>query len=145
MHENGVHAVVLDKDSFDTFMAENDMAMVNFYAPWCIWCQRLHPTYEQFAEKVEEEGMPIGVAQVDCVENSDLCAKQKIAAFPTLRWFNKQTAVMPDYKGDRTVNALNSFSARKLEADEKYQKWEEAAAKVSPLGKKGERVAGALI
>jgi len=52
MHENGVHAQVLDIAGFDSFLAENELAFVNFYAPWCIWCQRLHPTWEQFAEKV---------------------------------------------------------------------------------------------
>lgn len=43
---------------------------------------------------------------------------------------------MPDYKSDRTVNALNSYASRKLEADEKYKDWEKKAKatgeKVSP-------------
>jgi len=72
--------------------------------------------------------MPIAVGQVDCVENANLCSTQKIAAFPTIRWFARQEAVLPDYKQDRTVNALNSFASRKLENEEKYKKWEENAA-----------------
>jgi protein disulfide-isomerase-like protein len=136
MHANGVHATPITSANFDTFLAENEMAFVSFYAPWCIWCQRLHPTWEQFAEKVEEESMPIAVASVDCVENSNLCAAQKIAAFPTLRWFARQEAVLPDYKQDRTVNALNSFAARKLENEEKFKKWEENAANKKDKSKK---------
>lgn len=109
---------------------------MSFYAPWCIWCQRLHPTWEQFAEKAEEEKMPIGVGQVDCVENSKLCQEQKIAAFPTIRWFQEAKGVLPDYKSDRTVNAFNSFANRKLEATERYKDWQtksEKSGKVSLL------------
>ena len=72
MHENGVHAVVVNKATFDSFVTSSDYAFVNFYAPWCIWCQRLHPTWEQFAEKVEEEKMPIKVGQVRKVERKKL-------------------------------------------------------------------------
>ncbi len=136
MHEDGVHAVVVDKESFDGFLAENDLAFVNFYAPWCIWCQRLHPTWEAFAEKVQEEEMPVGVGQVDCVANSELCGQQKIAAFPTLRWFVRQEAVMPDYKQDRTVNTLHSFAARKLQTEEKYKDWEQEHKKALATKKK---------
>ena len=38
--------------------------------------------------------MPIGVGQVDCVENSKLCQEQKIAAFPTIRWFQEAKGVL---------------------------------------------------
>lgn len=132
MHENGVHAVVVTKDTFDNFVSAQDYAFVNFYAPWCIWCQRLHPTWEQFAEKVEEEKMPIQVGQVDCVENSALCQAQKIQAFPTVRWFQDGEGVLPDYKSDRTVTAFNSFASRKLEANERYKDWETKAKKADP-------------
>lgn len=38
LHENGVHAIPLgSKDQFQNFLAENEMAFVNFYAPWCMW------------------------------------------------------------------------------------------------------------
>lgn len=129
MHENGVHAIALDEKSFENFVQENENAFVSFYAPWCIWCQRLHPTWEQFAEKAEEEKMPIGVGQVDCVENSKLCQEQKIAAFPTIRWFQEAKGVLPDYKSDRTVNAFNSFANRKLEATERYKDWQTKSEK----------------
>jgi len=137
MHENGVHAVDVTKDNWEGFMGERDNAFVDFYAPWCIWCQRLHPTWEQFAEKVEEEKMPISVGKVDCVAESALCATAKIQAFPTLRWYHRGDAIMPDYKSDRTVNALNSYASRKLEADEKYKDWEKKAKATGEKDKNG--------
>ena len=39
LHENGVHAIPLSQDTYDTWLAEHEYTFVVFYAPWCIWCQ----------------------------------------------------------------------------------------------------------
>jgi hypothetical protein len=92
-----------------------------------VWCQRLAPTWEKFAQEVKSKGMPVGVGKVDCMAEADLCRDQKIMAFPTLRWYHEGEPVAPDYKMDRTVDALFQFSKRKLEMDEKFKQWEEKA------------------
>lgn len=89
----------------------------------CVWCQRLAPTWEKFAQEVSKEDMPVGVGTIDCVAQADLCREQKIMAFPTLRWYHDGEAVQPDYKMDRTVQALVAYAKRKLEMDEKYKEW----------------------
>jgi protein disulfide-isomerase-like protein len=114
LHEDGVHAVSLTKDDFQTFLDENESAFIDFYAPWCIWCQRLHPTWEMFAEEVENQELPVAVGKVDCVEEAELCKKQEIRAFPTLRWFEKGKAT-GDYKQDRTVDRFVDFSKQMLD------------------------------
>lgn len=53
LHRNGIHAIPLDTEGFDDFLKEHHFTFVNFYAPWCIWCQRLEPTWEAFAEELE--------------------------------------------------------------------------------------------
>lgn len=40
------------------------VVVVSQYAPWCVWCQRLHPTWEAFAENMEEEKIPVKVVKV---------------------------------------------------------------------------------
>ncbi len=38
LHANGVHALPLkSKDEFEKFLDKNEMAFINFYAPWCMW------------------------------------------------------------------------------------------------------------
>ncbi len=68
--------------------------------------------------------MPIGVANVDCQEHSDLCREQRVMAFPTLRWYENKEAQMPDYKSDRTVAALVGYAKRKLELNERFKDWD---------------------
>merc|ERR1711916_300045 len=88
LHQNGVHARPLDPSNFADWTDHHDYTFVNFYAPWCIWCQRLEPIWEAFAETIE--GTPgVSITKVDCVANSKLCMEQRIQAFPTLRLFKK--------------------------------------------------------
>jgi protein disulfide-isomerase-like protein len=116
--------VTLTEENFDAWLKENEMAFVDLYAPWCVWCQRLAPSWEKLAQEVKKEGMPVGIGKVDCVEQANLCRKQKVMAFPTIRWFHAGEAVSPDYKMDRTVEALMGFAKRKLEMDEKFKEWD---------------------
>jgi thioredoxin-like negative regulator of GroEL len=91
---------------------------VNFYAPWCIWCQRLEPIWEAFAEEAERSGVQVSVVKVDCVANRDLCMKQKVQAFPLLRLFKDGEVQPPDYRQDRTVDALTTYIKSKVASDE---------------------------
>eukprot|EP00537_Pseudo-nitzschia_pungens_P002672 CAMPEP_0172359856 /NCGR_PEP_ID=MMETSP1060-20121228/3977_1 /TAXON_ID=37318 /ORGANISM="Pseudo-nitzschia pungens, Strain cf. cingulata" /LENGTH=482 /DNA_ID=CAMNT_0013081657 /DNA_START=661 /DNA_END=2109 /DNA_ORIENTATION=- len=128
MHEeDGVHAMELNNDNFKKWMEENEMAFVDMYAPWCVWCQRLAPTWEKLAVEVKKLNMPVGIGNVDCMKNADLCRDEKVMAFPTLRWYEKGKAVTPDYKMDRTVQAMVGFAKRKLELNDKFKDWEKGA------------------
>jgi len=124
LHEDGEQAVELDEKNFEGFTKGHPMAFIDFYAPWCIWCQRLHPTWEKFGEEVHKLRMPVGIGKVNCVTHAQLCKEQKVMAFPTLRWYKEGSAVMPDYKMDRTVAALTGYAKRKLEMEAKYKDWE---------------------
>lgn len=140
MHEtSGVHTVELTKDTFASFMEEHPMAFVDLYAPWCIWCQRLAPTWEKFAQEVKKEGMPVGVAKIDCMAEADLCRQQRVMAFPSLRWYHEGKPVAPDYKMDRTVEALLSFSKRKLDLDDKFKEWNRNAGGVDEAERERKR------
>jgi len=103
------------------------LAFVDLYAPWCIWCQRLAPTWEMFAKEVAQSKMPVAIGKVDCVKEANYCRQQKVMAFPTLRWYANGKPVSPDYKMDRTVLGLTNFVKRKLTMDEKYKEWEKKA------------------
>jgi len=123
-----VHAEDLTEANIDEWLKNNQLAFVDLFAPWCVWCQRLAPTWEKFAQEVAKAGMPVGIGKVDCMAEANYCRKQKVMAFPTLRWYANGEPVTPDYKMDRTVDALVGYVKRKLEMDERLKDWEKKAA-----------------
>eukprot|EP00586_Coscinodiscus_wailesii_P004280 CAMPEP_0172478874 /NCGR_PEP_ID=MMETSP1066-20121228/3110_1 /TAXON_ID=671091 /ORGANISM="Coscinodiscus wailesii, Strain CCMP2513" /LENGTH=475 /DNA_ID=CAMNT_0013238801 /DNA_START=56 /DNA_END=1483 /DNA_ORIENTATION=- len=125
LHEDGVHVTSLTQKEFTPFVKKHELTFVNYFAPWCIWCQRLHPTWEKFAEAVEEAGMPLKVVNVDCVAEGQLCRDQRVMAFPTIRWYRNGVAVPPDYNMDRTVAALTGYAQRKIDLDERFRGWKD--------------------
>jgi thiol-disulfide isomerase/thioredoxin len=129
--ETEAHAIALSSESLAEFLKTNQDAWVDFFAPWCVWCQRLSPTWELFARKVSEKNINLGVGKVDCVAHAQLCKDERILAFPTLRWYNHEKAVLPDYKGDRTVEAFMDYANNKAgeghhdadDDDEEHGEW----------------------
>lgn len=74
----GVHALPMTEDLFDSWLIAHHYTFVNYYAPWCVWCQRLEPVWEAFAEMAENEGLAVSVVKIDCMANQNLCMAQKI-------------------------------------------------------------------
>jgi protein disulfide-isomerase-like protein len=106
---NGLHATPLDGESYQPWLHDHQYTFVDFYAPWCSWCQRLEPVWEAFAEQMEHEDLPISVVKVDCDVNQAVCMNEKIMAFPSLRLFKDGIAQPPEYRGDRTLDALTGY------------------------------------
>lgn len=82
------HVVKLTTDTFEDFVEVHEISSIHYYTPWCVACKSLAPKWEGFAQQVEEEDMPIGVAKVDCEAEADLCRQQKIRNFPSIRWYH---------------------------------------------------------
>ena len=129
LHMNGIHAQpVSEGKEWDMFLKDHEYLYANFYAPWCIWCQRLEPVWEAFAEEVEqdESTFHVSVVKIDCVANKKLCNAQSIQAFPTLRLFYKGVVQNPDYRGDRTVEALMDNLKSKISINQHISKLPES-------------------
>ncbi len=112
-----LHSVDLSPANMGEFLDSHESSIVDYHAPWCTWCQRLAPTWEGFAAEVSggstgaggEWGW-LGVGRVDCVEHGRTCVDEGVVAFPTIRWYEGRRAVVPDYGGDRTVEALMEYA-----------------------------------
>ena len=120
-NEGELHSTDLTPENMKEFYDKHPYAIVDYFAPWCIWCQRLAPTWEKFAAQINTQHVKLGVGTVDCVEHQQLCKDERVMAFPTLRWYENGKASMPDYRGDRTVEALLEYAKRRVgsaEADD---------------------------
>jgi protein disulfide-isomerase-like protein len=118
---NGLHALPMDDAKFEDWLKEHHYTFVNFYAPWCIWCQRLEPVWEAFAERIEAEKLPVSIIKVDCMANQNTCMKQKVQAFPTVRLFKDSVGQNPDYKDSRTVEDFTTYIRDHISTDERVK------------------------
>lgn len=139
LNANGIHAITVDESNFDKHLNTHKYVFVNFYAPWCVWCQRLEPVWEAFAERVEADHISISIIKVDCVASRDLCVSQRVQAFPLLRLF-KQKEAITDYRSDRTVDAFRDFILDYLAHDEQLAKLSEEARQLQLEEKKEENI-----
>ncbi|XP_075414890.1 protein disulfide-isomerase A4 isoform X2 [Tenrec ecaudatus] len=100
--ENGV--VVLNDANFDTFVAEKDTVLLEFYAPWCGHCKQFAPEYEKIAETLKGDDPPVPVAKIDATAASTLASRFDVSGYPTIKILKKGQAV--DYEGSRTQEEI---------------------------------------
>ena len=111
--QQSAHSDKLDTKSFKSYLTEHKdkLVMVDFFAPWCIWCRRLEPIWENTAKKLmgnhKGSGNPIRLASVDCTQETQLCQDYFVRAYPTIYFFMDGNPKPKEaYHGERTTTAL---------------------------------------
>ncbi|KOS20891.1 Protein disulfide-isomerase [Escovopsis weberi] len=99
----------LTKDTFNNWVESNPLALVEFFAPWCGHCKALAPEYEEAATTLKEKS--IGLAKVDCTEETDLCKEYGVEGYPTLKVMRGLEDVKP-YLGARKADAISAYMVK---------------------------------
>uniref|UniRef100_A0A453BD67 Thioredoxin domain-containing protein n=1 Tax=Aegilops tauschii subsp. strangulata TaxID=200361 RepID=A0A453BD67_AEGTS len=91
---HGDGSVALSSRNFDSYSHLYPVLVVNFYAPWCYWSNRLKPSWEKAAQIIRERYDPemdgrILLGKVDCTEEVELCKRHHIQGYPSIRIFHK--------------------------------------------------------
>lgn len=85
-------------------------------APWCGHCKQLAPEYERLPQLLaSKHGNPDArVAAVDCDKHKQVCSKQGVQGFPTLKFFKGGGSKSgEDYRGPRDADSIAAFVAER--------------------------------
>ncbi|KAF3922053.1 hypothetical protein ABW20_dc0107486 [Dactylellina cionopaga] len=102
--------VDLKTDNFDTFIKDNNLVLAEFFAPWCGHCKALAPEYEKAATELKDKG--IKLIKVDCTEETDLCQKQGVEGYPTIKVFRGGLDNPTPYTGQRKADSIVSYMTK---------------------------------
>ena len=104
-------AINMNKAQFEQSMHEEKPVLVDYWAPWCVYCRRIAPAYEKIAE---EYGDQLVIGKVNIDEESQLAEAEKIEVIPTLVLYRGGKAVdsivAPDSKA-----AIERFIQTRME------------------------------
>ncbi len=81
--------VEITKENLQDTIANNDIAIIDFWAPWCGPCKSFAPIYEAVSEKHDD----IVFAKVNTEDEQELAASFQIRSIPTLMIFRGQIAI----------------------------------------------------
>ena len=89
---------------FDAKITSHDIALVEFYAPWCGHCKQLAPEYEKAATLLKKNDPYIPLIKVDCTIETAVCGDQGVSGYPTLKIF--KNGVPSEYNGPREADGI---------------------------------------
>jgi len=119
----------LGDSNFASELADVDLALVKFYAPWCGHCKRLAPEFDKAATTLLTDDTPVSLVKVDCTaDGKDICSKYGVSGYPTLKAF-KNGEVAFDYNGPREAAGIVSYMRSKAGPASKTLDSVEAAEK----------------
>jgi thioredoxin 1 len=88
--EYAMAVLELNKDNFDETIQNNDIVVLDFWAPWCGPCKQFAPTYEEISNKFDGD---VVFAKINTEDEQELGGHFQIRSIPTLMIFREQVSI----------------------------------------------------
>ena len=80
----------INQQQFEAYMQPGKTVLVEFWAPWCVYCRRLAPAMEAAAQAWEGK---LELVQMNIDEAPEVAQRQSIQVVPTLILYQNGLAV----------------------------------------------------
>jgi len=104
---NDPDVTVLTDSNFESF-TQQDLALVEFYAPWCGHCKNLAPEYGEAATLLKDSGVKLGKLDATAHQGHGV----SISGYPTLKIYRQ--GKMSDYNGPRQAAGIVAYMKKQV-------------------------------
>ncbi len=111
--------VELNEETLEKTIVENDIVIIDFWAPWCGPCKSFAPIYEEVSEKYPD----IVFAKVNTEDEQAIGAHFQIRSIPTLMIFREQivlfseAGMLPASGLEQVIQQVKELDMEKVKAD----------------------------
>jgi thioredoxin 1 len=109
----------ITSQTFEDTITQNDIVIIDFWAPWCGPCRSFAPIYE----KVSDKHSDIVFAKVNTEEEQELAAHFQIRSIPTLMIFREQVVLfaqpgmLSETQLEEVIAQVRTLDMAKVHAD----------------------------
>jgi len=114
-----VATVELTEETLEKTVVENDIVIIDFWAPWCGPCKSFGPIYEEVSEKHPD----IVFAKVNTEAEQAIAAHFQIRSIPTLMIFREQVVLfseagmLPAAGLEQVIGQVKELDMEKVKAE----------------------------
>lgn len=102
----------ITKETIQDKITNNDIVVIDFWAPWCGPCKSFAPTYEAVSENHDD----VVFGKVNTEDQQEIGANFQIRSIPTLMVFREKIAIFSQ-AGALPASALEEVIAKAKELD----------------------------